>query len=254
MKPSTVVLLALCGIVLSCNRNPEPAAENEQKSHSFTSSELINKCIAYHDPNGLWSGYSGKVRCVNVRSDVIYDEIIEINNATGYYKSSLKTPDVRIIRGIRNNVAFRSVNGDSTLTEKEMQDRGLTDTMIRFWHVHHLGHFGLPMQFKKSGVSISDTVETEKFDDRECLVIKGTGKKDAVINPYYEGKWKIYIDSQNFSVRGVEMKSVMFNATYVTAFEGTLNLNGLVVPKVKIGSDKNDQSLVSTDVFTVVVD
>lgn len=252
MKSSTIVLLALCGVVLSCNRNSEQAAENEQESHSFTSSELIDKCIGYHDPNGLWSGYTGKLRCVNVRSDVIYDEIIEINNTTGYYKSSLKAPDAKIIRGIRNDVAFRSVNGDSTLTEKEMQDRGLTDPMIRFWKVHHLGHFGLPMQIKKSGLSISDTVDTENFDNRQCFVIKGTGKKDTVINPYYEGKWKVYIDGQNFSLRGIEVKSDMFNRTYIIASGGTLNVNGLILLEVGIGSDKDDPSIVSTDVFTAV--
>ncbi|HEX5168972.1 MAG TPA: DUF6503 family protein [Cyclobacteriaceae bacterium] len=251
MKPA-LLLLALCGFVASCNRTSEPSSENEKKSVPFTASELIDRCIAYHDPQGLWANFAGKLRCVNVRSNVIYDEILEINNTTGYYKSSLKAPDAKIIRGIKNNVAFRSVDGDSTLTEKEMQDRGLTDPMIRFWNTVHINHFGLPMEIRKSGISLSDSVETEKFDDRECFVIKGTGKKDSVVNPFYEGEWKIYIDSQNFSVRGIEVKSAMFNTTYIIAFEGTLNLNGIILPKVKIGSDKNDPWLVSTDVFTAV--
>lgn len=241
MKSLTWIVLV---VAILCGCTPT------QTEKPLSATELINKCIAHHDPNNTWGNFSGKMRLVYVGADYLSDETIEINTGSGFHQTHQQANGVAFIKGIRNNTPFRSVNGDSTLTEKEIEQYGVSDDQIRMIQNHHYCHVGLPMQLLKSGALISDSVQTTVFNNRKCYVLSFEGKKESVINPYYEGARKVYIDTETFALQGQELSNSVFSARQL--FIGEINTNGIIMPQVKTTYGLKDNTLLGTDVFMPV--
>jgi len=71
------------------------------KTSAQTSSEILNKTIAFHDPQQKWTDYSGKVHLITVfpNGNSSGGELIEIQTKEAFYQCTILS--IKAIRGIK---------------------------------------------------------------------------------------------------------------------------------------------------------
>ena len=111
-------------LLISCRPAPEKADQpEEQPAVSLSASELLDKAIQYHDPQGKWETFSGQVRLITTypREGRNYgEEIIEIRNDDNYYRCTINRDGGVAVRGIEAGQCFREVNGNNEPSEEEL--------------------------------------------------------------------------------------------------------------------------------------
>jgi hypothetical protein len=212
---------------------------------NLTGKEILERTIKYHDPNGLWDNYKGKLFEVTVfASNYVVKENIEIDKPNDFYLSTCFQDFGTLKRGIDKGKNIFSLNGKPDIPEDIKENWGISDDGIKQFREQHYGHFGLPMVYKKSGMTIQDEVKIVDFDGRRCYAVTFIGKPDLIINSFYTGEQILYIDMNNFSMRGLRWK--MPETEGVQIFEGEVDINGIKIVHVKCAFDKDGNALGSS--------
>jgi len=121
MKSVYIILMAVTIIVTGLY----------QTTSAQTSSEVLNKAVAFHDPQQKWADFSGKVHLMTVFSNGQSSggEVIEIQTKEGYYQCTKLSS--KAIMGIKNGECFREVDGNKSLGEDVIKKYNLGDESIR---------------------------------------------------------------------------------------------------------------------------
>lgn len=239
MKNLILILATFC-FVFANNR---VASQNEIP---YTASEIMEKCIQFHDPEGKWENYSGALHLKHVRENGASAgfEIIEIDVKDDFYKLIFNYNNgTEVIKGTKNGEYFYSINGNSNPTQDDIAKYGLTNQQIDLWKTWHYFHFGKMMHMKRCGMVLQEKV-TENAFDYEIVFL---GEKNKVTNPSWEGEYKLKVNKESFALVGMvfSFDNRLFNIEYI----GFFNNNGIQINKTAIGAEagKND---VSIDLFS----
>lgn len=212
---------------------------------NLTGKEVLERTIKYHDPNGLWDNFKGKLFEVTVfANNYVVKETIEIDKPNDFYLSTCFQDFGTLKRGIDKGKNIFSLNGKPDIPEDIKENWGISDDGIKQSREQHYGHFGLPMVYKKSGMTIQDGVKVVDFDGRKCYAVTFIGKPDLIINSFYTGEQILYIDMNNFSMRGLRWK--MPETEGVQIFAGEVDINGIKIVHVKCAFDKDGNALGSS--------
>lgn len=211
----------------------------------LTGKEVLEKTINYHDPQGVWDNYKGKLFEVTVfASNYVVKETIEVDRPNDFYLSTCFQEFGTLKRGIDKGKNIFSLNDKPDIPDEIKKNWGISDDGIKQFREQHYGHFGLPMVYKKSGMTIQDDVKIVDFDGRRCYAITFIGKPDLIINSFYTGEQILYIDMNNFSMRGLRWK--MPETEGVQIFAGEVDINGIKIVHVKCAFDKDGNAQFSS--------
>ena len=223
-----------------------------KQSVPFTASELVEKSIKFHDPEGKWNNFSGKVALTNIdpSGNSFGTEIIEIGVAEDFYNWTRLAGGMKISRGIKDGKIFYSVNGNSNPSPQQIKDFGLVESEILMMKEWHYFHFGKLAHFKSGGSVLQEKVTRNNLKGNECFLITYTGDSSKVTLPWWAGEIGFYIDSKTFAIAGMNWSSLN---SYET-MEGYLDINGIKLPRVRNFYTKEDDLLQYVDVFTLADD
>jgi hypothetical protein len=226
-------------------QNVEPA------DMKLTGQQLWEKCISYHDPEGKWLVFEGKVHINTIRSksDISGAEILQIQKPEDFYQSTIIDFDVKAIKGIKEGKCFHAVNGNYEPSDEQIEKYKISCEDASISKEHHTCHFGLPMQLKTSGVVVQEKVKSEIFYGTICHVLTLIGETSAVKHPYYEGTWQLYIDPVSYAMKGLRWQSEEHSGIY-EVFINELEVGGIIMPQVKVVFMNEDDSHYYTDIFT----
>ena len=237
-------LFLLTGIVFG-QVLPKGNARDQSIKPNLIGKEILDKTIKYHDPNGLWDTYKGKLFEVTVfANNYVVKETIEIDKPNDFYLSTCFQEFGTLKRGIDKGQNIFSLNDKQDIPEGIKKNWGISDEGIKYFRELHHSHFGLPMVYKKSGMIIQDEVKIVDFDGRRCYALTFIGKPDSIINPIYEGEHILYIDMNNFSMRGIRW--IVNEIDRYAIFAGEVEINGIKIVHVKCAFDKNGNQLSSS--------
>ena len=222
--------------------------EKEYTTIKISSSEILDKCIDHYDPKGLWDHYAGTVHLKTIFPEQNYEEKLEINITTGFYKSTQLNTKNPIVRGMKDGECIRIIGDSSALTDKQIADKGLSCDNIKVYREHHTCHFGFVMNIEKAGLKIGEEVKEEKFNGWNCYVVSFSGNKNDVVNNYYEGTGKLYIDRDNYMLRGKEVYPPNSPKRKIIYF-GEINVNGILMPEVFVYYMIDNNQYALLDVF-----
>lgn len=218
-----------------------------QKTSAQRSTEVINKAIAFYDPQQKWADYSGKVKLITVfpNGNSSGGEIIDIQTkGNSYHCTGISS---KIIKGIKNGECFREVDGNKSPGEDLIKKYGLDDETIRQYKDWHYSHFGILMELKASGLVLEDKIENVKFQGNDCLALKFTYNAAKIKNESYkDSNWTFYIDPINSSILGFKEVGMM---NRFVVFSGIFTVNGLKLPLCRTYFNNADNSFVMVDVF-----
>ena len=246
MKTATIPTLLILFLFSSATIN-----NKEEVSLKITGSDILEKCIKHYDPNGAWDNYSGTVHLKTIWRNRNSEAKIEINNSTGFYQSTKLNSNEKIVKGTKNGECFKMINDNSDLTEEQIKEKNLTCESIRMMKEHHTCHFGFVMNMEKAGVKIDEEVAEESFNGWDCYVISFSGKENEVIHNYYVATGKLYIDKENYILRGKEVAHPDFPKRKII-YIGEINVNDISMPEVFVYYMNDELRYTLFDIFNVV--
>ena len=241
-----VLFMMLFIALISCR---EEKLRKEQLD--ITAQEIWDKTITYHDPLGKWDSFGGEMHMVTVigKNNVV-EEIIEINKPENFYKCTWINGDDKLIKGMKDNSYFYSINENQAPSDELLKAYGFTDDNTALYKEHHTSHFGLPMELKSSGMTLDDHVELIEYDGRECYALTFIGLPENVKHSYYEGKWILYVDAVNFAMRGIQLEELAEYPPSYAILSGEIIINGVKIPHTKAAFKSEDNSHSWTSIYT----
>lgn len=192
--------------------------------------KLLDKSIAYHDPEGNWSGL--KAHLYLRSTDTAGKENpfeLEIDNTAGYFSHITRQDGKEIVKGLSGGKEFYLIDGKSDISEEDRKKYELTPEGVKWVHSFYGYLYGLPMKLKDKGAIVSDTVSTEAFHGKTYQTLKVTYEPGM-------GKevWTFFLDPKTAAM---EAYRFMFapgsdEGEYILLNE-TLAVEGIKIPKVR---------------------
>jgi len=217
----------------------------------LTSQQLLEKTIAYHDPNNLWNSFNSDFHVTmetpdspNRESDIT----INIPESAFYMKAVRDTTMIEYkIQGDNCNIAL---NGNSQFTEEEAKANNLSCDRAKMYKNYYSFLYGLPMKLKDTGTHIANTFERKSFKGKEYLVLKVT--YDEFVG---EDIWYVYLNPETYAMEIYQFfrKDEDGNQSddtgeYILLTEEMV-INDIRMPKIRAWYYNKDDTYLGTDIL-----
>jgi Family of unknown function (DUF6503) len=237
MKP-ILFLAALVGIPFSSiSQNP-------------TGYELLYKTISYHDPNGNWESFNGKLFItMETPNNTNRDSEIHIDLPGEYFYVKATrdaiTTEYTLVKG-DCTIAF---NGSTDISETIIKENNLSCERANLYKNYYTYLYGLPMKLKDPGTIVNRVVERISFKDKEYLLLKVTYDENVGSDVWY-----FYFDPNTYAIKiyqffkGTPDAEGKNTGEYILLTEET-TVNGMKIPKVRTWYYNKDDKYLGTDIL-----
>tara|TARA_R110001592_G_scaffold32976_7_gene114873 strand:- start:6935 stop:7645 length:711 start_codon:yes stop_codon:yes gene_type:complete len=217
-------------------------------SQELTGSQLLEKAIQYHDPNGNWNTFKGTlfVTMETPKSPKRESEIqIDIPNQLFSVKAkSGKNTSEYSIEKDSVQIVF---NGERNPPKEILKKYKLSKKRGVFMKNYYTYLYGLPMKLKDPGTVIHLKVENKKFKGKPYLVLKATYKKEV-------GKdtWYFYFNPKTYAMEVYQFfhDETKNDGEYIL-LTGEETVNGVKMPKKRAWFINKDNKYLGTDVLKI---
>lgn len=175
-----------------------PEADSGAPSTSVAEA-LIERSIAYHDPDGKWDTASIELEIAESRPEAeTRTTAIRMAPGSGAMVVRRQTGDGEVAFEMTGEtIRSRSVDGDDAMEEEALAERGLDAERVRFLRNYYLFLWGLPMKLRDPGTIVAPEPEAATFDGQEALAVRVT------YDPEVGGDtWYFYIDPESARLIG----------------------------------------------------
>jgi hypothetical protein len=210
---------------------------------NLSGSELLNKAISYHDPNGNWATFNGTLNVVmeipekpnrnteikiNLPEDYFYSKATRKNNTTEFI---LEKDSCEIL-----------YNGSKDFSEETAKENRLSCDRANMYKNYYTYLYGLPMKLKDPGTIIDEKVELKKFKGKEYLVLKVTYEKEV-------GKdiWFFYFNPKTYAMEIYQFFYMKKDSKELDPATGEYillteekTINGIIMPKNRVWITNKD--------------
>ena len=214
---------------------------------SLVGTELLDKAIAFHDPNSNWDSFKGKLEITMERpnatkriSHITMDlpqqlfslEVQKDNDAYGYYS---QTDSCRLL-----------LNGSVNISEEESKKFRLSCERGRTMQNYYTYLYGLPMKLKDPGTKIDPVVQKQNFKGKDYLVLKVT--YEAGVG---EDTWYFYFDPTTYAMEVYQFfHDESKNDGEFILLKDLEEINGIQMPKVREWYYNSDGSFLAKDILS----
>ncbi len=215
-------------------------------AQELTGPELLEKTIAYHDPDNNWKTFKGTLevtmetpnsskRISKIGMDLpksVFELHITKDGDSYGYKFSGDTCET-------------SLNGTSQISEADIKKFRLTCERGKTMRDYYTYLYGLPMKLKDPGTLVHETVQRRTFKGKEYLVLK--------VN-YHEGvgkdTWYFYFDPQTYAMKVYQFyhEESKNDGEYIL-LSGLEEINGIKMPKTRKWYYNKDDKFLGVDLL-----
>lgn len=216
------------------------------QAQTITGSELLEKSMKYHDPDGKWETFKGTlyVTMTTPKRPERNSEIkINLPEEYFYVKASQgeNTTEYTVDKG-KCSLAF---NGDKNPSDEVKKKNGLSCDRADLYKNYYTYLYGLPMKLKDPGTIIDKQVNRDKFKGKEYLVLKATYKKEV-------GKdtWYFYFDPETYAMEVYQFfHDESKNDGEYILLSDLETINGIKIPKKRDWYYNKDEKYLGTDML-----
>lgn len=159
---------------------------------NLTAEQVLDKAIAYHDPNGNWGKLKEKLHItMNYPDGRKRHSIIDVDLPKNYFKLTATTDDKTIEQLLDGNTCTLKLNGSTEISDEDIKANRLTCERARMMKNYYLYLYGLPMKLKDKGTHLDPVVQTRSFKGKQYNVLKVT--YDAEVG---DDTWYFYFDPE----------------------------------------------------------
>ena len=214
-------------------------------AQEITGPELLDRSIAFHDPDGKWSKVQmNLVIHMETPNRPIRPSKVTIDNKNGTFELRQITNGREMVWMVdaKDTCSFL-VNYRAPQSQAEADSMNLTAARARRMRDYYSYLYGLPMKLKDNGTRIAQKVEKTRFDGKEVLSMKVT--YDAEVG---KDIWYFYFNPNTYAMEGYRFyhDESINDGEYIT-LEGMTIHNGLRIPKDRTWYVNKDNRLLGKD-------
>lgn len=208
------------------------------QSKTESDSELLNRALAYHDPEGNWSKL--KTRLYLSSADTAGQEHtfeIELDNSTGYFAHISRQEGKEVVKGFADGKEFYLLDGKQEISEEDRKKYELTPESLKWVHSFYPYLYGLPMKLTDDGVKVTEAGKVEEFDGNTYQVL------EVNFDPSVgSDNWFFYFEPENYAMKVYRFNHGDPNSGEYILLEQEELVGGIRMPKVrKWYWNKNDE-------------
>ena len=215
--------------------------------NQLTGIQVLEKSIAFHDPNGNWDTFNGTlfVTMQTPKSSDRKSEItIDLANEYFYVKAERDTitTEYTIVKDTCS-IAF---NGNNKFTKATKEKYKLNCERATMYQNYYTYLYGLPMKLKDKGTIVYPKVIKKTFQGKEYLVVKASYSEEIGSDTWY-----FYFNPKTYAMEVYQFfKDKAKNDGEYILLTDTEIINDIKMPKNRAWYyNKNDEYL-GTDMLS----
>lgn len=196
-------------------------------AQSLTGPELLDKTIAFHDPDNQWPTAQIQLNLQGERPDgTVSQLVVDIDLPNSYFVYEGKREEIMVRKGVQMDSCFASLDGRENLSEEEVKTYRADCASINRMRDYYVYLYGLPMKLKDPGTLIDPNVEKATFNGQEYLVL--TVRYEPEVGAH---TWLFYIHPETFAMEGYQFfKDETTREGEYIYLNGLVNVGGMKLP------------------------
>lgn len=210
----------------------------------LTGEELINKSIAYHDPNNSWSRFAGDLNItMETPNRAPRVSSITLDLQKQYFKNEYGRDGNTITQEINKKNCSILLNKSQEFTAEEEKTYRLSCEQAKRTRDYYTYLYGLPMKLKDPGTLINPKVEKRSFKGKDYWVAQVNYEKGVG-----EDTWYFYFDPSTFALEVYQFyhDESKNDGEYIILTEES-EVNGIKMPKNRAWYYNKDDTYLGTD-------
>jgi hypothetical protein len=210
----------------------------------MTANSLLEKSIAYHDPQGVWAAFNGTFTVQMDSPDrPLRTSEITIHLPNAYFKSVVRQGDTVILSEMEQGVCTYMFNGSPNYSQEIAEKHRLNCERTTTMRNYYTYLYGLPMKLKDPGTLLHPTVERVSFNEETFLRLRVD---------YEEGvgtdRWYFYFDTNTFQLRHYQFyHDEEANDGEYILMEDEIVVAGIKMPKTRAWYTNKEKKYLGTD-------
>ncbi|MCL6266856.1 DUF6503 family protein [Flagellimonas myxillae] len=219
---------------------------NAHMAQTISSEELLEKAIAFHDPDGQWKAFNSsfKVRMETPGSSD-RSSLIQLNIPKQQFNLDVEKDGVTYRYAFDKKDCTTSLNGKSEISEEDRKEYRLTCERGQVMRDYYTYLYGLPMKLRDPGTILGEEVTTKTFKGKEYLVLK-VAYDEGVGNDI----WYFYFDPSTYAMEVYQFyhDERKGDGEYIL-LTGLEEVNGIKMPKTRAWYFNKDNKYLGTDIL-----
>jgi hypothetical protein len=214
------------------------------KSQDLTGAEVLERAIAFHDPEDNWKSFKAKMLIeMETPNSSLRSTVLEINLPANYFKSTVKKDNYTIESELDKGKCTLKLNGSTSIFPKIKDSLGISCDRAKMMKNYYTHLYGLPMKLKDPGTIIDSKVSKKTFKGKEYLVLKAGYDKEVG-----DDTWYFYFDPKTYAMEVYQFfhDERKNDGEYILLSE-MITVNGIKVPKVRAWYYNTDDKYLGTD-------
>ena len=218
-------------------------------SQELTGAQLVEKAIAFHDPNNNWPSFNGEF-LVTMKTPKSANRIskININLPQEYFSVKATRDEVSTTYSVAKDTCFTALNGDNNPAEALKKKYSLHCDRAKMFKNYYTYLYGLPMKLKDEGTLIQPKVLKRKFKGKTYLVLKVKYK-----NEVGKDTWYFYFDPKTYAMEVYQFfKDEAKNDGEYILLSDLETINAIKIPKVRAWYYNKNDGYLGTDILSKI--
>jgi hypothetical protein len=215
----------------------------------LTGKQLLEKSIAYHDPNGNWNTLKASLT-VKMSMPKSAERITQIQlDFPEQFYSTTVTKDENIITSIldKENCTLL-LNGSADISKEQKDTLRINCDRAKMMRDYYTYLYGLPMKLKDPGTNIYEKIQKKTFKNKEYLVLKVD--YEAAVG---KDTWYFYFNPTSFALEVYQFyhDEAKNDGEYILLSE-IIEVEQIKIPKVRAWYYNKDDGYLATDILSKV--
>lgn len=214
------------------------------EADSSRSADLLEKSIAFHDPEGIWQDGVFQMHLEETRPDgPTRKTTLLIDNSTGRFEIATQRDGAQIDGVLAEGGCELRLDGSTELTEEERGKYRLTCERLEWLRNYYVYLWGLPMKLRDNGTFLDPEVLETTYQDRAVDAVRVTYDPEVGSDVWY-----FYLDTETHSLAGYRFfhDEAKGDGEYIT-LEGKVEAGGLRLPKARAWYTNAENRHLGTD-------
>ncbi|GLU43051.1 DUF6503 family protein [Allomuricauda sp. NBRC 101325] len=209
-----------------------------------TAQQVLEKAIAYHDPNGNWGGLQSTFKVTMTTPErPVRVSTIQVDFPKQVFHLTVEQAGNTSLFQITNNSCVITLNGSEDFSKEDEEKMRLTCERGNFMKDYYTYLYGLPMKLNDPGTHLNPKVQKKSFKGKEYLVLNVNYDVEVGTD-----EWYFYFDPKTYAMEVYQFyHDKSKNDGEYILLEGLEEINGIKMPKTRAWYMNKDNKYLGTD-------
>lgn len=220
-------------------------------AQNLSGQELLNKAIAYHDPNGNWNSFNGMLNItMETPENSNRDSEVQINIPEELFKLKSTRDSTTTTYYLNKGNCLISKKDSIRITQAKTKPKRSHCEMTELYKNYYTYLYGLPMKLKDPGTILNNHVKLAPFKGKDYLRLK-VSYDNTVGNDI----WYFYFSPNTYALEIYQFfktdtnGNLKPNSGEYILLKGEEVINAIKMPKFRAWYYNKDDKYLGTDIL-----